>query len=186
MSRSNRSGFTLIELMIVVGIISILVAVLVAVLFGAMKKGEAAKARDFVSNVIPAAITKWQEESGKDSNTFPASPNISDGDGYWQGNAELFNELVTKPKKAGKDPYVKDDQYLEGTEGGKPVFLDPWNKFYIYRNYNMKKSASGRTPKFGGKRYNPNTYDIISLGADGILYTDKNGDTDDIYNGAAE
>ncbi|MCA8915593.1 MAG: prepilin-type N-terminal cleavage/methylation domain-containing protein [Planctomycetes bacterium] len=185
MRRSTRSGFTLIELMIVVGIISILVAVLVAVLFGAMKKGEAAKARDFVNNVMPAAITKWQEESGKDSNTFPASPNIADGDGYWQGNAELFAELVTKPKKAGKDPYVKDDQYVQGEEGGKPVFLDPWNKFYIYRNYNMKKSSTGKSQTFRGKRrYNQNTYDIISLGPDGILYEDKNDNNDDIYNGA--
>jgi type II secretory pathway pseudopilin PulG len=171
--------------MIVVGIISILVAALVAVLFGAMKKGEEAKARDFVNNVIPTAISDWQRDTGKDSNTFPTSPNATDGEGYWQGNAELFKELVTKPKKAGKDPYIKDDQYLEGEEGGKPVFLDPWNKFYIYRNYNMKKSADGKSRVVNvRKRYNPNTYDLISLGADGILYEGTNGDTDDIYSGA--
>ena len=134
--------------------------------------------------MIPTAITKWQEESGKDSNTFPSSPNIVDGDSYWQGNAELFKELVTKPVKANKDPYIKNDQFQQGEEGGKPVFLDPWNHFYIYRNYNMKKTASGKMQIYRGKKYNQNTYDIISMGVDGILYEDKNGDTDDIYNGA--
>lgn len=182
MRRSSRSGFTLIELMIVVGIIGILVVVLVAVLFNAMSKGEIAKAKDFASNVIPAALTKWQDETGKDNNTYPASPNLVDGASYWQGNAELYEELVEKPKKAGKDPYVKDDQYVLGEEGGKKVFLDPWQKFYIYRNYSQKKSASGKTPKYTGRRYNENTYDIISRGPDGELY-ELNGENDDIYNG---
>ncbi|MCB9932206.1 MAG: prepilin-type N-terminal cleavage/methylation domain-containing protein [Planctomycetes bacterium] len=182
MRRSSRSGFTLIEIMIVVGIIAILVVVLVAVLFGAMKKGEIAKAEDFVTNVIPTAITKWQNDTMKDSNTYPASPGLSDGPGYWQGNASLYEELVTKPVAAGKDPYVKPEQYNEGTEGGKKVFLDPWMRYYIYRNYSQKRSASGKTPSFTGKRYNENTYDIISLGPDGELYEFK-GDTDDIYNG---
>lgn len=182
MRRSSRSGFTLIELMIVVGIIGILVVVLVAVLFNAMSKGEIKTAENFVSNVIPAAISKWQDETGKDNNTYPASPNLADGDGYWQGNAELYEELVTKPKNAGKDPYVKGDQYVEGEEGGKKVFLDPWHKYYIYRNYSQKKSASGKTSKFMGRRYNENTYDIISRGPDGQLY-ELNGENDDIYNG---
>lgn len=183
-NRSTRSGFTLIELMIVVAIIGILVAALVAGLLLAVAKGETAKAKDFVTNLIPAAITKWQADSNVDSNTYPASPKLTDGDSYFLGNAELFKELITDPKKAGKTPYLTDEQYMEGEEGGKPVFLDPWNKPYIYRNYNMKRSASGRTQNFGGRRYNANTYDIISMGPDGILYDDDNGNNDDVYHGS--
>ncbi|MCA8912261.1 MAG: prepilin-type N-terminal cleavage/methylation domain-containing protein [Planctomycetes bacterium] len=181
MRRSSRSGFTLIEIMIVVGIIAILVVVLLASVLMARKKGDVGKAQDFCTSLIPAAITKWQGDNGKDSNTYPKSPSLGDGDGYWQGNAELFNELVTKPKKAGKEAYVPDDSYVEGEEGGKKVFLDPWNKFYIYRNYSAKKTISGKNRTYTGRRYNKSTYDIISLGPDGTLY-ELNGDNDDVHN----
>ena len=184
MRRSLRSGFTLIEILIVVGIIGVLVVVLLAVLLSASAKGEIAQAENFVNNAIPTAMQSWQDDNGKDNNTYPASPNLSEGEGYVSGNMELFKELITKPKSAGKDPYIGGDQYIEGEEGGKPMFLDPWHKPYIYRNYTMKKSASGKSRSFTGIRYNENSYDIISLGPDGQLY-EVNGETDDIYNGTS-
>ncbi|MBZ0135150.1 MAG: prepilin-type N-terminal cleavage/methylation domain-containing protein [Planctomycetes bacterium] len=185
MRRSLRSGFTLIEILIVVGIIGVLVVVLLAVLLTASKKGEIAQAEFFVNNAVPQAMQKWQNDNGKDSNTFPASPDLTDGDSYSRGNIELFNELVTKPIKAGKEAYIGNDLYVEGSEGGRPVFLDPWNRFYIYRNYTMKKSASGKNRGYTGRRYNENSYDIISLGPDQQLY-EKDGETDDIYNGTTK
>jgi prepilin-type N-terminal cleavage/methylation domain-containing protein len=180
MKRSARSGFTLIEIMIVVGIIGILVVVLLAVLLNARKKGDVAKAENFVSVAVPQAMKQWQTDNGKNDSTYPYSPDLTDGDAYSRGNIELFKELITDPKnRAGGKEYIEASAYLEGTEGGKPVFLDPWNNFYIYRNYSMKKSASGknRVTSFK-KKYNENTYDIISKGPDGELYTE-----DDVYNG---
>lgn len=183
MRRSLRSGFTLIEILIVVGIIGILVVVLLAVLLTASKKGEIAQAEYFVNNAVPQAMQKWQNVNGKNDNTYPASPNLTDGDGYVSGNIKLYEELITKPKKNGEGPYIEEDLFLEGEEGGKPVFMDPWHHLYIYRNYTMKKSATGRTRGYTGRRYNENSYDVISLGPDGVLY-EKDGESDDIYNGA--
>lgn len=182
MRRSSRSGFTLIEILIVVGIIGILVVALLATVLTARKRGDVGKAEDFVKQAIPAAITNWQGDSGKDANTYPNSPNIVDGQAYWQGTAELFEQLVAKPKQAGKEPYVSSDLYVEGTEGGKPTFLDPWNNPYIYRNYSSKKTITGKNKPYSGRRYNKNTYDIISRGPDGTLY-EVEGENDDIYNG---
>lgn len=184
MRRSLRSGFTLIEILIVVGIIGILVAVLLAVLLTASGKGDIARAEYFVNNAVPQAMQKWQSDSGKDSNTFPASPKVADGQGYKGGIISLYEELVTKPEKAGKGAYIAEDLYDKGEENGKPVFLDPWHNAYIYRNYTMKKSASGNTRGYTGRRYNENSYDIISLGPDGVLY-EKEGENDDIYNGTS-
>jgi general secretion pathway protein G len=184
MERSARSGFTLIEIMIVVAIIGILVVVLLAVLLNAQKKGEVAKAENFVSNAVPQAMKQWQTDNGKNDSTYPSSPDLTDGDSYSRGNIELFKELILDPKDKGKNAYIEESAYLKGEEGGKPVFLDPWNNFYIYRNYSMKKSATGKNRVFSGKRYNENTYDIISRGPDGVLYEAENGNNDDVYNAA--
>jgi prepilin-type N-terminal cleavage/methylation domain-containing protein len=183
MKRSARSGFTLIEIMIVVAIIGILVVVLLAVLLNASKKGEIAVAKNFVTNAVPEAMKKWQEDNGKNDSTYPPSPSIADGDQYFIGNNELFAAMITEPKGRGKDAYIEESAYNEGTENGKPVFLDPWNRPYIYRNYSMKKSATGKTRTYVGRRYNENTYDIISMGPDGILYEDEAKNNDDVYNG---
>jgi prepilin-type N-terminal cleavage/methylation domain-containing protein len=183
MKRSARSGFTLIEIMIVVGIIGILVVVLLAVLLNAAKKKETSVAENFVTNAVPEAMKKWQDDNGKNDSTYPPSPNLVDNDKYFVGNNELFAALITEPKGRGKDPYIEPSAFGEGTENGKPVFLDPWNRPYIYRNYSMKKSASGKNRTYVGRRYNENTYDIISMGPDGVLYEDENDNNDDIYNG---
>jgi prepilin-type N-terminal cleavage/methylation domain-containing protein len=185
MRRLERSGFTLIEILIVVAIIGVLVTVLLAVLLSASEKGEVAKAKNFVNKALPAAIAKWQQERGKSDNTFPRSPNMVDGDAYWQGNASLYEELVTKPENQGEDAYIDKELFMVGKEGGKDVFLDPWQNFYIYRNYSQKRSASGKNKVYRGTRYNDNTYDIISRGPDGELY-EFEGNNDDIYNGVAE
>lgn len=177
MTRRARSGFTLIELIIVVGIISVLAVVLIAVLLNAQSSGEVAKARNFANTIIPAAIGKWQEDVGKGTADFPRSGINKEGT-YYDGNALLYEELVTKPAKSGKGAYVGEDQYVKGEHNGKPVFLDPWNTPYVYRNYSAKKSRSGGDSEYRGKKLNE-TYDIISAGPNGTL-----GDDDDVYNGS--
>lgn len=177
MTRRSRSGFTLIELIIVVGIIAVLAVVLIAVLLNAQSSGEVAKARNFVNTVVPAAIGKWQEDNGKGTADFPRSGTNKDG-AYYDGNQMLYDELVAKPAKSGKGSYIGDDQYLKGEHNSKPVFMDPWGKPYVYRNYSAKKAKGAGEAEFRGKKHN-DTYDIISAGPDGVL-----GNDDDVYNGS--
>lgn len=186
MTRRSRSGFTLIELIIVVAIIAVLVVVLLAVLLSARKKGDIAKARSFVTSVMTDAIQKWQTDIQGGANTiFPPAGNSQRDDGpdegYYEGNMLLFEELVTKPSNTEKGAYVGKDTYTKGepTDGRpKPVFVDPWGKPYVYRNYSVKKARDGKGSEYRGKRYN-DTYDIISAGPNGTF-----GDDDDIYNGS--
>ncbi|MBE7492310.1 MAG: prepilin-type N-terminal cleavage/methylation domain-containing protein [Planctomycetes bacterium] len=177
MIRRSRSGFTLIELIIVIGIIAVLVVVLVAVLLNAQSSGEKAKAKNFVNTVIPAAIGKWQEDTGKGNNEFPRSGNNRAG-AYYDGNVELYKTLVLDPAKTSKGAYVGDDQYLKGEHDGKPVFVDPWGRPYVYRNYTAKRARGASEAEYRGKKHN-DTYDIISAGPDGVIDND-----DDIYNGS--
>lgn len=178
MTRRSRSGFTLIELIIVVGIIAVLAVVLIAVLLNAQSSGETAKAKNFVNTVVPAAIGKWQEDIGKGTADFPRSGTNKDG-AYYDGNVLLYEELVTKPAKSGKGAYIGDDQFLKGEHNGKPVFMDPWGNPYVYRNYSAKRAKGSSEVEFRGKKYN-DTYDIISAGPDG----DINTEGDNVYNGS--
>ncbi len=177
MTRRSRSGFTLIELIIVVGIISILAVVLIAVLLNAQSSGEKAKAKNFVDTVLPAAIGKWQEDNGRGTGDFPRSGTNKDG-AYYDGTIMLYEELILKPGKSGKGAYIGDDQYLKGDANGKPVFLDPWNKPYVYRNFSAKRAKGASETEFRGKKYN-DTYDIISGGPDGDIKTED----DNVING---
>jgi prepilin-type N-terminal cleavage/methylation domain-containing protein len=176
MKRRDRSGFTLIELIIVVGIIGVLVTVLLAVLLSATGAGHEKTAMNFVDNIIPDAIEKWREANGKSEAVYPRSPNLKNGKEYVEGNVELYIELVKKPEDAGKEAFVGKDHYTLGDHNGKGIFVDPWGTPYIYRNYVMNTASASR-PRIANKTYN-DTYDIISCGPDGDLDTD-----DDIYRG---
>ena len=176
MKRRDRSGFTLIELIIVVGIIGVLVTVLLAVLLGAVGSGDEGTAKNFVENIIPKAIEDWRSANGKSDAAYPLSPGVRGGQDYIDGNVELYKELVQNPKDAGKEPFVGDEHYLHGTHNNKGIFKDPWDNPYIYRNYVMR-TGSATPPKITGLTHN-DTYDIISCGPDGELDTD-----DDIYRG---
>ncbi len=178
MISARRSGFTLIEILIVVGIIGLLVTVLLAVLLGAVGKGDEHMAKDFVNNRIPTAMTTWQQKNGMGSSDFPRSPNMKDGKDYIDGNIELYLELIKKPVDGGEMPYVEDSGYTKGDHNGKPIFLDPWGNPYIYRNYSQKRSKSGNDTQTRIKTKYSEAYDVISMGPDGLYETD-----DDIAKG---
>lgn len=173
----NRRGFTLIELLIVVGIIGVLVAVLLAVLMTARKKAKINEARNFVDTIIPTAITKWRDDKGKATDKYPLSGANSNND-IFEGNRLLFNALVTEPNRAGKEAFLAMDAITQGTDRTKPIFVDPWENPYRYRNWaNAPKGAkSGAIIK-----YNDGTYDLVSAGPDGVWDNE-----DDIINGRGE
>ena len=172
MTRAQRSGFTLIELMIVIGIIGILVAVLIGVLLAAAAKGDLRRAQNFVENAVPDAMQKWQEEEGKKSNQYPNSGR-NRSEEYIDGNRRLYKALVTDSRK----PLIDSSSYTDDPARG--VFLDPWNNPYVYRNWGSPKPKSGRVrgKSSAAKAYN-DKYDLISAGPDGDFGTD-----DDIRNG---
>jgi len=180
MTRNTRSGFTLIELLIVVLIIAVLVVVLVAVLLAARGKGDENQARNFVNSVLTDAITRWQDDArGGDSNQYP--PSGINREGKWfDGNVSLFEELILKPERAGRAPYMGPDQFVRGQlDNGKAVFVDPWGTPYIYRNFAVKLARDRTTMEYRGPKHN-DTYDLISAGRDREF-----GTGDDIVNGKA-
>lgn len=57
-----KKGFTLVEMLVVIGIIAVLVAALVGSYAGATKKAQIARGRELVSNVATALIAIFQQD----------------------------------------------------------------------------------------------------------------------------
>lgn len=104
MRQSNKKGFTLIELMLVVVILGILVAMVVPRLAGRSEQARKAAAKADIESNIALALDMYELDNG----SYP----------------EDLGALITKPSTGGENwhgPYLKK----------KP--LDPWGKEYSYK-----------------------------------------------------
>ncbi|OGX29985.1 MAG: type II secretion system protein GspG [Omnitrophica WOR_2 bacterium RIFCSPHIGHO2_01_FULL_52_10] len=113
-SRSNRYGFTLIELMLVVIIIGALVAMVMPRLAGRGEQARVAAARADIQTNIATALKLYELDNG----SFPSSE-------------EGLNALLSKPSSASN----WNGPYLER----KP--LDPWGREYNYKSPGEHRTA---------------------------------------------
>ena len=107
--KKNQEGFTLVELMLVVIIISILVAMVVPRLMGRSDQAREAAARADIEANLASALDLYEVDTG----LFPKTD---------QGLDALMNKPSNSQiAKRWKGPYLKK----------KP--LDPWGNPYIYK-----------------------------------------------------
>ncbi|MCX7817891.1 MAG: type II secretion system major pseudopilin GspG [Kiritimatiellae bacterium] len=128
-NRRRKSGFTLIEILLVVVIIGILAGIALPKLSGHTRRAEITRARAEIEN-IGTALAQYEMDMGE----FPRS----------------LQELVTSP---GSDRW--NGPYLT-----KGLPNDPWRRPYVY--------------VYPGQR-NPRSYDLYSLGPDGVESADDIG-----------
>ncbi len=101
-SIKDQTGFTLIEVLLVVVIIGILVAVVMPKLSGRTKEAEIAAARSGIAN-ISLALDLYEVDNG----SYPSS----------------FQSLITKGSELNwHGPYLKSGE----------IPLDPWRNTFIY------------------------------------------------------
>ncbi len=139
-TKRTRKGFTLVELLVVVLIISMLAAVLAPRMFRGLGQAKADIARAKMT-IIEDSLSRFQYDCGR----LPSES---------EGGLEAL--LVAPPDLADRwmGPYLKQSQ-----------LLDPWGNMYIY---------------ISEGQYNPGSFDLISLGADG--QEGGEGDNADIVN----
>ncbi len=109
MSKRNDSGFTLVELMLVVIIISILVAMVVPRLMGRSDQAREAAAKADIEANLASALDLYEIDTGH-------YPKTDDG-------LQALTAKPSDPKIGGrwKGPYIKK----------KP--MDPWGNPYVYK-----------------------------------------------------
>lgn len=153
MSRLVKNGFTLVELLIVILILTILMGITLPVMRSAYSRAKAARAKADISKFESAA-----EVYKSDWGAYPPS-----------GNANLYPGLKSI-SPVTKRPYVvfkSKDLNSAGTE-----LVDPWGKSYSYTSPGANHTGVNGTD-------NTKSVDIYSPGPD---RTDNSGAGDDINN----
>lgn len=107
---TNRGGFTLIEIMVVIVILALLAALVGPKLMGRTDDAKATDARVQIKN-IETALKLYKLDNG----SYP-------------GTEQGLNALITKPTVGLIPKNYKDGGYLES----KKMPKDPWGNDYLY------------------------------------------------------
>ena len=129
-ARKAQQGFTLIEIMVVVGIIGLLVAVLIPNVMGKMNEARIASARVQIKNVEEALVAYSMKHGGKYPDSLEVlTEETDDEDALLQGGVEdpwgnalqLEKRGKKRPKitSAGPDGEMGTEDDITNVEGKK-------------------------------------------------------------------
>jgi prepilin-type N-terminal cleavage/methylation domain-containing protein len=162
----NR-GFTLIEMLVVLAIVTILGSLLLAGLSAAKKKANINQVEIIIKG-LEAALERYEA----DFNDYPPS----DGDTTGMTGAEnLYECLRTSAKSGDYLPKSNDYRSVENPKTGKSMFCDVWNRPIVYLHHH----------DYGNKSPNKHTFRLASAGPNGEfenVNVPGAADSDDIVN----
>jgi len=161
--RSSQTGFTLVELLVVIGIIGLLVGLISVAVPKAIESGMKAKTKGELTAIV-AAVKAYRQEYGGWPVNLPDGAGDENTVGWCDGDKSktLMKILCASPQDtSGLNP--KGVRFLEGpAQDG--TFLDPWNTQYIvqldtndsnsvwyYGNISLSVIALSFGPQVGGQ-----------------------------------
>ena len=123
-TRSRQTGFTLVELLVVVGLIGLLVGLISVAVPKAIESGMKAKTKGELTSIV-AAVKAYKQEYGR----WPGSVTATSDTTFQDANSKSLlsalsgtgNALVENPKSV---------RFLEGA-GTDGTMQDPWGTQYL-------------------------------------------------------
>ncbi len=161
-NRVHRSGFTLVELLVVITIIAILAGILIPTIGAAFRRAEESTARQ-ETRMIVTAIQIYQNTYHK----LPIPSGITERDGP-ETSADVIKVLIAEDLNLNPRKIVCLKINDEITNG---VFLDPWDREYIIH---MDRDYDGQVDSGLPKKVKSSS----------VVYSEGRDDTDaddDIY-----
>lgn len=222
--RGRASGFTLVEILVVLAILATLIGLVAAIVPAALRQKEVTRTQTVVMQVGAALelLQSDQEQFGK----YPPSRvkalrigKVAIGNDLGQANdfntgIECVHFLLNNPLIRLERDLSLDAQFIANTDedsfrsakGNAPdalarEYVDAWGNPLVYLHCNDYKdpkgadqirTADGQTvqvrPKkipaaAGGGYFRPNSFQLFSLGPDGVQDDDESEEGDDIVYG---
>lgn len=190
--RPSRAGFTLIEMMVVIAIISLLVALIVPTI-GAVREKARLKATRTLVDVLAAGLERYLV----DFDEFPPSTSDELGDtpvpdslylylcgAEGRGLIKITGEGSNALKQHVEAYVVPPPEYLKKV-GAQTFIIDSWGMEVTYLNcraYTERMRAANPGYVDDGKCHNPMTFDLYSMGSNRAKDPDPLNLVDDITN----
>ena len=165
----GRSGFTLIEVIVVAAIIAILAGILVPMIFNQIDESKTAKAKGDVKTIQTALMMFRKDNSCFPNRTNGADPTTNTIQVLFSEGAQIA-DLATKNWNGTSDQLVA---HMRANEVGYPAAMwkgpylpafdaDPWGNRYMIGAGNFDTTGTSSW--------------ILSAGPDGIIQTGFNDD----------
>ncbi|MEM0965070.1 MAG: type II secretion system protein [Verrucomicrobiota bacterium] len=182
----RNAGFTLVELLTVIGVIAVLSAISFGIAAGVYQRQARTKAAAELS-ALASSLEAYRAEHG----SYPIATGAS-----WEENAETLYQALTGQTDPNGDSFrdsngsettkralVDVSKFeLESPENGNTFasdnkFLDPWGNPYVYQ-YNNDSSSWNR---FGFVLFSRGQDGDLTNPSSGIVDKAANGNPDNIY-----
>lgn len=179
-SSRRRRGFTLIEMLVVMGVIVLLMAMLFPAIKGALQSSQRNQAQAEV-NALAAAIRAYQAEYGKLPliNAWQMIGANNEGE-FYTGSTSGASQTIMKILEGQDTTYNPRQKVFIDPQPGSAngEFKDPWGRQYELKfdsNYTGKLEyySGGNT---AGSEKIPECVIVISLGPDGVMQRPDLGD----------
>jgi prepilin-type N-terminal cleavage/methylation domain-containing protein len=183
---ASSSGFTIVEMLIVIAIITILMAMLIPVLTTVRRRAQIKSTRALVDGIQDALGRYYIDfDEYPPSNTAGLSGAVDPSSlyVYLAGPNGKGIDTVQGGTPCHHDPYLAVPPEYVQRSNGQTLIVDAWGSPIVYLNCKAHVESGGAS---AGLCHNPKSFDIYSLGPDKVISPAQHDFIDSNSNGRVD